>query len=105
MRGIQPSSLFKPLDAADKPRHVGGTEAVAQLSTRPSLEDAKALWSVLSVEVKAKTVDEPRTMIIGKIRNKFYSCIYTVRGDVTRLISARRSRESEEEIYYDSFEE
>jgi uncharacterized protein len=70
-----------------------------------SLEEAKALWSVLSVEVKAKTVDEPRVMIIGKIKNKFCSCIYTMRQDVIRLISARRSRASEEEIYYDCFEE
>ena len=70
-----------------------------------SLEEAKELWSVLSVEVKAKTVDEPRVMMIGQIKNKFYSCIYTVRGDVIRLISARRSRKSEEEIYHDCFEE
>ena len=66
-----------------------------------TLDEAKALWSVLSVELKAKTVDEPRFMMIGKIKDKFYSCIYTTRGDVIRLISARRSRKSEEEIYHD----
>ena len=36
MRGIQPVRTLKPLDASDKPRHVGGTGAVAQLSTRPN---------------------------------------------------------------------
>ena len=66
-------------------------------------EAAKALWSVLSVEVAAKTKDEPRYMIIGKIKGKCYSCIYTVRNDAIRLISARRSRQSEEEIYNDCF--
>jgi uncharacterized DUF497 family protein len=41
-------------------------------------------------------------MIIGKLNTVFYSCIYTTRGeDVIRLISARRSRKSEEAIYYE----
>lgn len=66
-----------------------------------SLEDAKELWSVPAVEVQAKTVDEPRFMIIGKVKGKFYSCIYTIRGEAIRLISARRSRKSEEKIYYE----
>lgn len=68
-----------------------------------ALGEAKALWSCLSVELKAKTVDEPRFMIIGQLGGKFYSCIYTTRGDVIRLISARRSRKSEEEIYHEYF--
>ena len=29
----------------------------------------------------------------------FHSCVYTVRQDVIRLISARRSRKEEEKIY------
>jgi uncharacterized protein len=66
-----------------------------------SLEEARELWFVPSVELKARTVDEPRFMIIGKINGKFYSCIYTMRGEVIRLISARRSRKAEEEIYYE----
>ena len=66
-----------------------------------SLEEAKELWSVTAVEVEARTVDEPRFMIIGKIKGKFYSCIYTNRGDAIRLISARRSRKSEEKVYHE----
>lgn len=66
-----------------------------------SLEEAKTLWDVPSIEIKAKTIDEPRFMIIGKIKGKFYSCIYTLRGDAIRLISARRSRKSEENIYHE----
>lgn len=69
-----------------------------------SLEEAKELWLVPSIEVKARTMDEPRFMIIGKIRGKFYSCIYTMRNNVIRLISARRSRASEESIYHEHIE-
>jgi hypothetical protein len=67
-----------------------------------SLEKAKALWFGPYVEIAARTLDEPRFMIIGKLNTVFYSCIYTTRGeDVIRLISARRSRKSEEAIYYE----
>ena len=66
-----------------------------------SLEEAKALWSVPTVEIEATTMDEPRFMMIGQINGKFYSCIYTIRGDAVRLISTRRSRKSEEKIYHD----
>lgn len=66
-----------------------------------SLEEAKALWFVLSIELEARTADEPRYMLIGKMNGKFYSCIYTIREGFIRLISARRSRKTEEEIYHD----
>lgn len=36
-----------------------------------SLEEAKGLWFVPSVELEAKTVDEPRFMIIGKFEENF----------------------------------
>ncbi len=64
-----------------------------------SLEQAQALWTVPAVEISAKTVDEPRYIIIGKVHDKCYSCVYTLRGKAIRLISARRSRKSEQELY------
>ncbi len=64
-----------------------------------SLDEAKALWLSSFVEIEANTLGEPRFMVIGKIKKKLHSCIYTVRGDVIRLISARRSSKSEEKIY------
>jgi uncharacterized DUF497 family protein len=64
-------------------------------------EGAKALWYVLSVDVEARSIDEPRFMKIGKINQRFYSAIYTLRGEAVRLISVRRSRLDEEEIYND----
>lgn len=66
-----------------------------------SLIEAEQLWQVPAIEIQAKTVDEPRYMIIGKLNEKCYSCIYTLRGDKIRLISARRSRKAEEQLYDD----
>lgn len=70
-----------------------------------SLEQAVELWSVLSVEIAARNLDENRSMIIGKLGIKFYSCIFTMRKDTIRLISARRSRKNEEAIYHEKIKE
>lgn len=40
-------------------------------------------------------------MIIGQMGNNLYSCIYTMRGETIRLISARRSHKKEERLYYE----
>lgn len=66
-----------------------------------SLQDAQVLWNVPHVQLEARTTDEPRFMLIGEIKGKCYSCIYTTRGQKIRLISARRSRTSEEKIYHE----
>lgn len=66
-----------------------------------SLDAAKELWLVPAVEIVARTQGEPRFMLIGKISGKCYSCIFTKRGEVIRLISVRRSRKSEENLYYE----
>lgn len=64
-----------------------------------SFEEATKLWLVPGVVIEARTEDEPRFLRIGKWQNKLYSCVFTVRNDVVRLISVRRSREEEEKIY------
>lgn len=67
-------------------------------------EEAKALWFTPHVVLMAKSIIEARFITVGKIRNKFYSCFYTVRNkDVIRLISARRSRKSEEKDYHEYY--
>jgi len=66
-----------------------------------SLEQARRLWEVPTVVVKARTVDEERFMIIGQLGDKLYSCIYTMRGETARLISARRSHGKEEQLYHE----
>ena len=64
-----------------------------------SLDQAKRLWEVPAVVVEARTVGEERFMIIGRLGDKLYSCIYTTRGETIRLISARRSHRKEERFY------
>ena len=66
-----------------------------------SLEDAKELWLVAHVQLDAGVAEEPRSIIVGKINHRCYSCIFTMRGETVRLISARRSRSKEEKIYHE----
>ncbi len=66
-----------------------------------SLEEAKILWQIPAVEVQARTFEEPRFMRIGKLNSNYYSCIYTFRGQVIRLISARPSSKNEKQLYED----
>jgi uncharacterized DUF497 family protein len=47
----------------------------------------------------ARTTDEPRWLLIGKIDEKHWSAIITRRGENIRLISVRRSRDEEVELY------
>ncbi|MDE2347980.1 MAG: BrnT family toxin [Gammaproteobacteria bacterium] len=51
------------------------------------------------VEVPARTTDEPRRLVVGKIDENHWSAIITRRGDNIRLISVRRSRDEEVAIY------
>jgi len=63
-------------------------------------EEAQQLWAdARLVEVPARTTDEPRWLLIGRIDEKHWSAIITRRGDSIRLISVRRSRDEEVEIY------
>lgn len=46
-----------------------------------------------------RTLDEPRTILIGKIGLQFWTAITTPRGDRIRIISVRRSRDEERELH------
>jgi len=62
--------------------------------------EAQTLWDDPDrIEVTARTIDEPRFVVIGKIADKHWSAIITYRGEKIRLISVRRSRKEEVEIY------
>jgi hypothetical protein len=62
--------------------------------------EAQALWNDPDrIEIPAKTIDEQRFLIIGKISDKYWSCIITYRIEKVRIISVRRSRKEEIEIY------
>lgn len=62
--------------------------------------EAQLLWlDPYLLEIPAKTVDEPRFLMIGKILNKHWSAVVTYRNGGIRIISVRRSRIEEVEIY------
>lgn len=66
-------------------------------------DHAVQIWQEAYLELTARTVDEPRFLVIGKIRDKLYSCIYTTRGERIRLISCRRARGKEVQLYHEYF--
>ena len=62
--------------------------------------EAQLLWLDPDLlEVPAKTIDEPRYLIVGKILDKHWSAIFTYRDENIRIISVRRARDEEIEIY------
>ena len=62
--------------------------------------EAQTLWDDPDlIEIPVKTSDEPRFLVIGKIAGKHWSGVMTYRGEKIRIISVRRSREEEVEIY------
>ena len=61
---------------------------------------AQALWDDPDlIEIPAITNDEPRFLVVGKIDGKHWSGVITYRGESVRIISVRRSRKEEIEIY------
>jgi hypothetical protein len=62
--------------------------------------DARRLWlDPRRVEIPARTVDEPRSLVVGMIEDKHWSAVITDRGERVRIISVRRSRVEEVAIY------
>ena len=61
---------------------------------------AQTLWEDLDLMViPAHTTDEVRSLAIGIIESLHWSAIFTYRDDRIRLISVRRSRREEIELY------
>lgn len=62
--------------------------------------EAQALWDDPDlIEIPAKTADEPRFLLIGRIGDRHWSGIITYRGERIRIVSVRRSRREEVDIY------
>ncbi len=62
--------------------------------------EASELWDDPDViEIPVKVSDEPRFLVVGKISEKHWSAIITYRSDKVRIISVRRSRKEEVDIY------
>lgn len=61
---------------------------------------AQQIWGDSSrIVVPARTSDELRYLLIGKLDTKHWSAVFTLRGETIRIISVRRSRPEEIEIY------
>ena len=62
--------------------------------------EAQALWDDPDLlEIPARTEDEPRFLVVGKIEGKHWSGIITYREEKIRIISVRRARNEEIELY------
>lgn len=61
---------------------------------------AQALWGDSDlIEIPAKTDDEPRFLVIGRISEEHWSAVITYRREKIRIISVRRARKEEIDIY------
>ena len=66
-------------------------------------EEAQELWNDPHLlEIEARSADEPRFLLIGSIKGKYWSAVVTYREDKVRIISVRRSRKEEVELYEES---
>ncbi|HEV3383076.1 MAG TPA: BrnT family toxin [Trebonia sp.] len=60
----------------------------------------QVLWDdTMRVEVPARTADEPRWLVIGKVAERHWSVVVTYREQRIRIISARRARKEERALY------
>ncbi len=61
---------------------------------------AQELWDDPdALQIKAKSGDEERFIVIGLIQGKYWTAVITYRDDCIRLISVRRSRKQEVLLY------
>jgi len=62
--------------------------------------EAQKIWSDPSfIKIQANSENEPRFLIVGRIADKHWSAVITYRADTIRIISVRRSRKKEIELY------
>jgi hypothetical protein len=68
-----------------------------------SFDACEELWNDPNMAQIGSRLDleiERRYLVIGRIKHKMWTAIITMRGEKIRIISIRRSRKSEENIYY-----
>ncbi|NDV63228.1 BrnT family toxin [Puniceicoccales bacterium CK1056] len=58
-------------------------------------EEVQVLWSGRLTKTQLSYPLEPRSMVVGRINQKFWSAIITQRHEEIRIISVRRSRKNE----------
>ena len=66
-------------------------------------ESARKLWEDSNrIEIPARWVDEPRFLLIARLDEDTWSAIFTLRKNRIRIISVRKSKDDEKEIYNSS---
>jgi uncharacterized DUF497 family protein len=61
---------------------------------------AAELWNDPDrIEIQTNFSNENRNALIGKIENKLWTAIFTRRKDAIRIISVRRARKKETQLY------
>jgi len=64
---------------------------------------AQELWKDLyALQIQAKSETEPRFALIASMQGRVWSVFFTEKNSKIRIISARRSRINEEDLYHDS---
>lgn len=64
--------------------------------------EAQALWADPDLlEIPARTIGEPRYLVLGRIGERHWSAVITYWEQRVRIISVRRSRQEEVSIYED----
>jgi len=65
-----------------------------------AFDTAKDLWNDSNrVKIETSYSIEERTILIGKVKNKLWTAIFTQREDTIRIISVRRARKRETKLY------
>ena len=68
-----------------------------------SFEYARRLWKDPNgIEIPARWVDEPRLVLIANLERDIWSAVFTLRENKIRIISVRKARDNEKEIYNSS---
>jgi len=62
--------------------------------------EAQQLWGdVRRIEIPARTQEDPKVAIIGKIEQKVWTVVITYRHSKVRIISVRRARDKDIAAY------
>ena len=75
-------------------RHGVRFEYVTRVFLDPSRLD-------IEIEDDRRDYGEQRRLVLGLIEGRLFAVAYTLRGNVTRLISARKANKRERRKYYD----
>ena len=78
-----------------------GKSAANKLKHGIDFDQARALWQDPNRVVTASGYmgPESRHLTIGHLDGKMYTAVFTMRGDIIRIISVRRARTQEEANY------